>query len=214
MPRTGRITRKVTTGVSRRLTSCVGLSVSPHVGPGACGDADGRSLDSDTRQLISRFLSDFTGLSKASWTPSKVQTLTKRVVTNLVDKHRFVYNGIIQQLSLDQRGNDMAFVSEVSQSMFADGITNWGRIASLMAFGAVVSLYLKEKGRVCCVEMVAQEISSYLLSHQRMWLVEHNSWDGFVEFFQEADPECAVINSLLTFVGMASIAAVLLLWLR
>ncbi|XP_054631935.1 induced myeloid leukemia cell differentiation protein Mcl-1 homolog [Dunckerocampus dactyliophorus] len=167
------------------------------------------SLDRDTRQLIGRFLGDFTGLSEAGWVASKAQSSMKRVVTRLVDKHRFKYNGIINQLSLDQRGYDLAFIGEVAHSLFADGTTTWGRIASLVAFGAVVSQYLKEKGRACCVETVAQEISTYLLSHQRTWLMEHNSWDGFVQFFQEADSERAVKNALLTFVGLASIAAAL-----
>nr|XP_057944146.1 induced myeloid leukemia cell differentiation protein Mcl-1 homolog [Doryrhamphus excisus] len=168
-----------------------------------------RRLDRDTRQLIGRFLDDFTGLSEATWVPSKAHLTMKKVVTRLVDKHRFKYNGIINQLSLDQRADNMAFVGEVAQRLFADGTTTWGRIASLLAFGAVVCQYLKEKERTICVEMVAQEISTYLLSHQRTWLMEHNSWDGFVQFFQEAESDCFVMNALLTFVGLAGIAALL-----
>lgn len=50
-------------------------------------------LDTYTRRLISRFLSDFTGLSTAAWIQSKAQSTMKRVVTRLVEKHRMVFNG-------------------------------------------------------------------------------------------------------------------------
>ncbi|XP_076593181.1 induced myeloid leukemia cell differentiation protein Mcl-1b [Chaetodon auriga] len=171
-------------------------------------------LENDTRQLISRFLRDFTGLSKSRWNESKALSTMKRVVDGVLEKHRYAYNGMINKLSLDDRGSDASFVSAVAKSLFADGSTNWGRIASLVAFGAVVSQYLKEKGRENCVELVGQEISTYLLSDQRDWLVKNNSWDGFVEFFRVADPESTVRNTLMAFAGFAGIGATLALLIR
>lgn len=88
----------------------------------------------------------------------------------------FMFIGMINKLSLDERGDDMTFVSAVATSLFADNTTNWGRIVSLVAFGAVVCQHLKEKGRDNCVDLVSQEISSYLLSNQRDWLVKNNAW--------------------------------------
>lgn len=86
---------------------------------------------------------------------------------------------MINKLSLDDSGDDTSFVSAVAKSLFADGTTNWGRVTSLMAFGAVVSQHLKEKGRENCVEQVGREISTYLLSDQRDWLVKNNSWVSY-----------------------------------
>ncbi|XP_061633791.1 induced myeloid leukemia cell differentiation protein Mcl-1b isoform X1 [Phyllopteryx taeniolatus] len=168
-------------------------------------------LDVETRSLISHFLTDFTGLSTARWNESKAHSTMKRVVASLLEKYRYKYNGIINKLSLDDRGDNVGFISEVAKSLFSDGTTNWGRVASLVAFGAVVSQYLKEKGRAHCVEPVAQEISSYLLLHQRNWLVKNNSWDGFVEFFREVDPESTMRNTLMAFAGVAGIGATLAL---
>ncbi len=84
--------------------------------------------------------------------------------------------GMINKLSLDDRGDNASFVGAVAKSLFSDGTTNWGRIVSLVAFGAVVSQYLKDSGRANCVDLVAQEISAYLLADQREWLVKNNSW--------------------------------------
>lgn len=83
---------------------------------------------------------------------------------------------MVTKLSLDNMGDDVRFVGSVAKSLFGDGTTNWGRIASLVAFGAVVCQHLKETGRENCVEPVAEEISQYLLSEQRDWLVKNNNW--------------------------------------
>ena len=83
---------------------------------------------------------------------------------------------MIQKLELDGRGEDMRFVTSVAKSLFADGTTNWGRIASLVSFGAALCQALEAGGKEGCVSLVAQQISSYLLSYQREWLLRNNSW--------------------------------------
>lgn len=171
-------------------------------------------LENDTRQLISSFLIDFTGLTKLPRKENKALSTMKRVVEDVLEKHRYAYNGMINKLSLDDTGDDASFVSSVAKSLFADGTTNWGRIASLVAFGAAVSQYLKEKGRGNCVELVGKEISTYLLSYQRDWLVKNNSWDGFVDFFRVADPESTVRNTLMAFAGLAGLGATVALLIR
>lgn len=171
-------------------------------------------LENDTRQLISRFLREFSGLSKPKWNERRALSTIKRVVEDVLEKHRYAYNGMINKLSLDDRDDDASFVSAVAKSLFADRTTNWGRVASLLAFGAVVCQYLKEKGRENCVELVGQEISTYLLTNQRDWLVKNNGWDGFVEFFRVADPESTVRNTLMAFAGFAGIGATLALLIR
>ncbi|KAM7421563.1 hypothetical protein PAMA_015615 [Pampus argenteus] len=189
-------------------------------------DSDGGSLPSTpelqsdselekvTRELLKRFLEEFTGLSKSSWYPSKELSTLKKVVNDLLEKHRYSYNGMINKLSLKDRGDDVSFISAVAKSLFADGTTNWGRVASLVAFGAVVCQYFKESGRENCVELVGHEISTYLLTDQRDWLVKNNAWDGFVQFFQVTDPESTVRNTLMAFAGFAGIGATLALLIR
>ncbi|KAG7476203.1 induced myeloid leukemia cell differentiation protein Mcl-1-like [Solea senegalensis] len=166
-------------------------------------------LDTDTRQLITQFLRDFILMSPPRWKESKALTTMKRVVDGVLEKHRYAYNGMINKLSLDNVGDDVSFVSSVAKSLFGDGTTNWGRITSLVAFGAVVCQHLKERGQQNAAELVGQEISSYLLCHQRDWLLKNNSWDGFVDFFRVEDPESTLRNALLGICGVAGIGATL-----
>jgi len=178
------------------------------------GSDNEAEMDADTRQLLSDFFKLFTGLSQSKWKQSPALSTMKRVVENLLEKHRYAYNGMINKLSLDDRGDDVTFIGAVAKSIFEDGTTNWGRIASLIAFGAVVCQYLKTKGRENCVELVGQEISSYLLSYQRDWLVRNNAWEGFVEFFTVEDPEGSVRHALMAVAGLAGIGATLAMLIR
>lgn len=176
--------------------------------------AECEALESDTQELIIRFLEEFTGFRKPQWTESKALSTMKRVVDGLLEKHKFAYNGMINKLSMEDRGSDLSYVGAVTKSLFSDGTTNWGRIASLVAFGAVVSQYMKDKGRGNCVKLVGKEISTYLVAEQREWLIKNKSWEGFVEFFRESDPESTVRNTLMACVGVAGIGATLALLIR
>lgn len=50
-------------------------------------------LENDTRQLMSRFMRDFTGLQKPQWNERRALSTMKRVVDGLLEKHRYAYNG-------------------------------------------------------------------------------------------------------------------------
>ncbi|XP_068178853.1 induced myeloid leukemia cell differentiation protein Mcl-1b [Antennarius striatus] len=171
-------------------------------------------LENDTRELVTRFLLEFTEHKRPRWQESKALGTMRRVVESLLEKHRYAYNGMINKLSQGEGGNDAQLVGEVAKNLFSDGTTNWGRIASLVAFGAVVCKYMKEKGRGGDVELVGRQISTYLLAEQRDWLVKNNAWDGFAEFFRVSDPESSVRNALMACVGVFGIGATLALLTR
>nr|ACC61296.1 myeloid cell leukemia protein [Cyprinus carpio] len=95
----------------------------------------------------------------------------KRVVDNILVKHQIAYKGMIQRLQLDSQPASLDFIRCIASTMFKDGVTNWGRIASLVAFGAVVCSRLKELQQDQCVERVAEQISSYLTSVVRHGLL-------------------------------------------
>lgn len=84
--------------------------------------------------------------------------------------------GMINTLYVDDRGDEVKFLTALAHIIFQDGTVNWGRVASLTSFGTAMCQYLKDKGRDNCVELVGEEISAYLLTHHKEWLVEHNSW--------------------------------------
>ncbi|KAL4646754.1 induced myeloid leukemia cell differentiation protein Mcl-1-like [Arapaima gigas] len=187
------------------------LPSSPHDSPTECGQmrefpGDG-SLEQETHELMQNFLMLYAGTCSRSPVRTKALCTMRRVVDDVLVRHRFAYRGMITKLKLDQESDDMSVIRVVAENIFNDGMTNWGRIASLVAFGAEVSKCLKKNGREHCIRAVAQQIAIYLLSEQRDWLLNNKAWEGFAEFFDVEDAESVVRNALLAFATMAWIGA-------
>lgn len=72
-------------------------------GPG-CTAGD-EALESDTRQTISRVMSDLAGLTKAHWNESRLHSTMKRVSEDLLEKHRYAYNGRSRRLGVGREAN-------------------------------------------------------------------------------------------------------------
>ncbi|KAK7147238.1 hypothetical protein R3I94_009932 [Phoxinus phoxinus] len=193
-----------------------GLQGSVPSSPGSdCGEIDNyTSLEMETRETIDIFLKNFTGLPHSKIGKKQVLSTMKRVVESLVVKHEIAYKGMIARLNLENNGEDMSFITTVATDIFSDGITNWGRIASLLTFGAMVCRHQNERGHGKCVSLVAEDIASYLLTAQRDWLLKNKAWDGFVDFFHVPDTEGAVRNTLMAIGSVATFGAALAYLIR
>ncbi|XP_048010214.1 induced myeloid leukemia cell differentiation protein Mcl-1b [Megalobrama amblycephala] len=192
-----------------------GLQGSVPSSPGSDIEEDAyTSLDVETREIIDTFLKNFTGLSHSKIGKKQVLSTMKRVVESLVVKHEIAYKGMIARLNLEQNGEDVSFIKTLATEIFSDGITNWGRIASLLTFGAIVCKHQNDRGLRKCVSLVGEEISSYLLTAQRDWLLKNKAWDGFVEFFHVPDTEGAVRNTLMAIGSVATFGAALAYLIR
>ncbi|XP_016399306.1 induced myeloid leukemia cell differentiation protein Mcl-1 homolog [Sinocyclocheilus rhinocerous] len=172
------------------------------------------ALEMDTREIIDIFLKNFTGFPHSKSGNKQVLATMNRVVESLVVKHELAYKGMIARLNLEQKGEDVSFVKTVATELFSDGITNWGRIASLLTLGAMVCKHQNDKGLSKCASLVGKEISSYLLITQRDWLLKNNAWDGFVEFFHVPNTEAAVRNTLMAIGSVATFGAALAYLIR
>ncbi|XP_056266815.1 induced myeloid leukemia cell differentiation protein Mcl-1 homolog [Pseudoliparis swirei] len=168
------------------------------------------ALDRETRQLVECFLEEFVGLAHLRSESEALSTM-KRVVGDILTTHTCAYEGMIEELSLDDSGDDVRFVGKVANCLFEDGVASWGRVAGFLAFGAAVCRRLNETGRGTLVKPVGCEISTYLLTHQTEWLVDNNSWNGFVEFFRVAEPEATSTGALETCAKCVGIGATLTL---
>nr|BAK62571.1 induced myeloid leukemia cell differentiation protein Mcl-1 [Pan troglodytes] len=103
--------------------------------------------------------------------------------------------------------DDVKSLSRVMIHVFSDGVTNWGRIVTLISFGAFVAKHLKTINQESCIEPLAESITDVLVRTKRDWLVKQRGWDGFVEFFHVEDLEGGIRNVLLAFAGVAGVGA-------
>ncbi|MGH0181367.1 UNVERIFIED_CONTAM: hypothetical protein FKN15_006433 [Acipenser sinensis] len=137
---------------------------------------DGR-FEQETRALVEDYLRTYAGLqaSRISRKQNKPLETLRRVSDGVIEKHRHAFNGIINRLNVGQE-MEVDFVTDVAESLFSDRTTNWGRVVSLVAFGAVVARHLKDSGLEHCIEPLGEQISSFLLRDKSAWMIENGAW--------------------------------------
>ncbi|XP_028819423.1 induced myeloid leukemia cell differentiation protein Mcl-1 homolog [Denticeps clupeoides] len=190
------------------------LPASPDGPPRTILDRDRDALELETRQLVGDFYRIYVGGKPADTRPHNALPTMRKVVDEVLRKHQISFKSMVQKLVLQSQNEKMAFVTAVAKNIFKDGTTNWGRIASLVAFGAVVCRELKAIDREDCVETVTTQICTYLATEQREWFVNNSGWVGFVDFFHVEDPETVVWNTLIAVAGFAGLGAGLALMIR
>ncbi|XP_055487696.1 induced myeloid leukemia cell differentiation protein Mcl-1 homolog [Leucoraja erinacea] len=114
----------------------------------------------------------------------------------------------------NSNGCNLASISGVAAEVFSDGEVNWGRVVSLVAFGAVLAAHLKKQRSEDCVEEVATQITQYLTKETREWLETHGGWDGFTKFFQENNSEECTKKALMWIAGVGLAGASIMHLLR
>ncbi|EGW12815.1 Induced myeloid leukemia cell differentiation protein Mcl-1-like [Cricetulus griseus] len=114
---------------------------------------------------------------------------------------------MLRKMDIKNKDNVKSF-SQVMVHVLKDGITNWGRIVTLISFGAYVAKHLKSINQESCIQPLAESITDVLVRAKRDWVVKQRGWDGFVEFFHGQDLEGGIRNVLLAFAGVAGVRLV------
>ncbi|XP_010569513.1 PREDICTED: induced myeloid leukemia cell differentiation protein Mcl-1 isoform X2 [Haliaeetus leucocephalus] len=121
--------------------------------------------------------------------------------------------GMLRKLEI-QKEEDLQSVCEVAAHVFSDGVTNWGRVVTLISFGAFVAKHLKSINQERCISSLAGIITDALVSSKREWLMSQGGWEGFVDFFRVEDLEGSIRNVLMAFAGVAGLGASLAYMIR
>lgn len=87
----------------------------------------------------------------------------------------FSLSGMLRKLDIKNE-DDVKSFSRVMVHVFKDGVTNWGRIVTLISFGAYVAKHLKSINQENCIEPLAESITDVLVRSKRDWLVKQRGW--------------------------------------
>ncbi|NXD58378.1 induced myeloid leukemia cell differentiation protein Mcl-1 [Corvus hawaiiensis] len=215
-----------------------GCEPEPERGPAADslpgtppGPPDG--LRQDSLELISRYLREvageaqpsakklFPGLLGGPGRPGaagdavmeKALETLRRIGDGVMRKHELAFQGMLRKLEIQQE-EDLQSVVEVTAHLFSDGVTNWGRVVTLISFGAFVAKHLKSIKQEQSISSLAGIITDALVSSKREWLESQGGWEGFVDFFRVEDLEGSIRNVLMAFAGVASLGAGLAYMIR
>ncbi|XP_033030443.1 induced myeloid leukemia cell differentiation protein Mcl-1 [Lacerta agilis] len=152
---------------------------------------------------------------EAASLPGAAQALEtlRRVGDNILDKHQLAFQGMLRKIEINKE-DDLKTVSKVAKHLFSDGITNWGRIVTLISFGAFVAKHLKSINQESAIGPLAEIITEVLVTDKREWILNNNAWEGFVDFFHVEDVEGSIRSVLMAFAGVAGIGAGLAYMIR
>ncbi|XP_070622415.1 induced myeloid leukemia cell differentiation protein Mcl-1 [Erythrolamprus reginae] len=139
-------------------------------------------------------------------TAARALETLRRVCDDIMGKHQLAFQGMLRKMPLSQ-ADDLKLMSEVATQVFNDGITNWGRIVTLVSFGAFVAKHLKSVNQESGIDTLAEIITEVLVTDKREWLLHHNAWEGFVKFFHVEDLEGSIRNVLVAFASVAGLGA-------
>ncbi|XP_013911249.1 PREDICTED: induced myeloid leukemia cell differentiation protein Mcl-1 [Thamnophis sirtalis] len=175
---------------------------------GGCGGGGGGGKF--LQGLLGRFGPCASG--EAETAARALETL-RRVCDDIREKHQLAFQGMLRKVQID-KADDLKVMSEVATQVFNDGITNWGRIVTLISFGAFVAKHLKSINQESGINTLAEIITEVLVTEKREWLLHHNGWEGFVKFFHVEDLEGSIRNILVAFAGVAGLGASLAYLIR
>ncbi|XP_054035132.1 induced myeloid leukemia cell differentiation protein Mcl-1 [Dryobates pubescens] len=137
----------------------------------------------------------------------------RRVGDGILQKHELAFQGMLRRLEV--RGEaELRAVREVAAQMFGDGVTNWGRVVTLLSFGAFLARHLKSIRQEQSVGSLAAILTEALVSDRREWLLSQGGWEGFVDFFRVEDMEGSVRKMLMALAGVAGVGASLAYMIR
>ncbi|QHR78517.1 hypothetical protein KM759_gp124 [Lymphocystis disease virus 4] len=162
-------------------------------------------FETNTKQLVDTFFIKYFDLKESD---DMILKIMKREVDNLFNKHRLVYVNMLTKI-MTMNIEVEIFVKEIVENIFSDGLINWGRIISLITFGILIVDYLKMINMTDKIKTVSFIISSYLIEHQKQWLLENNAWTGLVDFFTVQDHTSHIKSPLTLFIALISIGALL-----
>ncbi|KAG6929346.1 BCL2 family apoptosis regulator [Chelydra serpentina] len=138
--------------------------------------------------------------------------MLRRVGNGVIEKHQIAFQGMVRKLDIKNE-EDLKSVTAVATHVFSDGVA-WGRIVTLISFGAFVAKHLKSINQETCINTLAGIITDVIVPGKRDWLVNQRGWEGFVEFFRGEDLEGSIRNVLVAFAGFAGLEASLACMMR
>ncbi|XP_053331119.1 induced myeloid leukemia cell differentiation protein Mcl-1 [Spea bombifrons] len=176
------------------------------------------NLYRDTQQLLVDYFREYAGAKKSSLVLAsaglrKAMDTLRRVGGDIIDKHQIAFQGMLTRISINS-SQDVRKLSHVPNLVFNDGITNWGRIVTVISFGAFVAKHLKSMHLEDSIITLAESFTEFLMTSKREWIVQHKGWDGFVEFFHVEDYESGIRTVLMAFAGVAGLGASLAYMIR
>nr|AXS76517.1 Bcl-2 like 1 protein [Perna viridis] len=146
-----------------------------------------------SRYLVVDFVNDRLRKNGLQWEncpslevpPSQVQLTLRTIGDEFQERFRTQFDDMVDQLHITEATAYPTF-QRVVQELFIDGNINWGRVVALFGFGGALSVECVQNGMPQLVDSIVDWVSVYLCDNLEPWITSNGGWQGFVEYYNQA----------------------------
>jgi len=108
--------------------------------------------------------------------PSPLCRFVADICTQLGEENAEFFNTIGDNMNVRQSNAKEVYIS-VCQTVFQDGIVNWGRIMSLITLAATFAVHLTKRGELGAVVKIPQWLGEVVDDELADWIVHRGGWE-------------------------------------
>lgn len=105
----------------------------------------------------------------------------RRIASEVETTHGDLFVNMLRSLDC-QADNCSEVYAQIVESMFADNVINWGRIAVLFAFSGHLALFCKQNGLQEASELVPLWLTSFVNRRLLKWIQNNGGWVSVRQF--------------------------------
>jgi len=125
---------------------------------------------------------------QSSSNPTPLEKCLRRCVDELLNKHAYLFNGIMSRLELNSETGYVMFESVASELFLESDEITWGRIVTLFAFAVRVVLHCEGDSNLQHVsEQMPHFLARYMGENVADFLKENGGWEGMCQHFPSND---------------------------
>ncbi|KAI8477561.1 hypothetical protein Bbelb_447090, partial [Branchiostoma belcheri] len=143
--------------------------------------------------------------NRKSSPPSKTAATLQRTADELLERHQYFFNGMVNRLQISPETSYTTF-KNVADEMLKDETVNWGRVVALYAFAGRIAVHCREQNPEVA-ETVGEFLGKYVGSNLAGWIKEHGGWETLNNVFRKDQPVEVTLRNGLIFTAAALGAA-------
>jgi hypothetical protein len=153
-------------------------------------------MTSKVMEMTKELVHDFIWFKLGKATPAQSISLTartlRRIGSEVEAKHGDLLANMMMRTISCSDDHISESLSKIVETMFADNVINWGRIAVLFTFAGHIALYRNRHGLQVNADLVVLWLTEFVNRKLLKWIQNNGGWGSFNEHFKERKDDTGV----------------------